>query len=295
MARFDGIWRHSGCHRPYRHIAAAAAGPSSGAGRIRTQMGRHRQRSFGALFAVIAFEYFASPELQHSPVTGFTFLGLRIFIIGAVSFLLGKLIERGFHRGYVPEFLKQPIVLIMVLLTYALANILQDEGGLVAVTVLGITLANSELPNLEEMRRFKEYLSLLLVSLVFILITATLNWHDLGQLDGRAVLFILVLLLIVRPLTVMFSTFRSGMTRQELLFVGWIAPRGVVCAAVSGLFGPQLVEMGYADGAKMVPLAFGIVFATVLGPWVYDSALGQEAGPYFGPGQRAAAGGGEFL
>lgn len=227
----------------------------------------------GALFAVIAFEYFASPQLQHAPVTGFLVLGLKILLIGACSFILGRLIEKAFHRGYVPEFLKQPVVLIMVLLTYALAGIVQEEGGLVAVTVLGITLANSDLPNLEEMRRFKEYLSLLLVSLVFILITATLRWQDLMLLNWQALLFIVAMLLVVRPLTVIFSTFRSGMTRQELLFVGWIAPRGVVCAAVSGLFGPQLVDMGYEDGAKMVPLAFGIVFATVLGhgftlrPW----------------------------
>ena len=232
----------------------------------------------GALFAVIAFEYFASPYLQHSPYMGFTFLGLRIVIIAAFSFLLGKLIEWAFYRGYMPEFLKQPVVLVMVLLTYALANILQDEGGLVAVTVLGITLANSELPNLEEMRRFKEYLSLLLVSLVFILITATLRWHDLMLLNGQALLFILALLLVVRPLTVLFSTFKSGMTRQELLFVGWIAPRGVVCAAVSGLFGPQLVDMGYADGAKMVPLAFGIVFATVLGHGFTIQPWGKKLG-----------------
>jgi NhaP-type Na+/H+ or K+/H+ antiporter len=227
----------------------------------------------GALFAVIAFEYLSSPALQHSPYLGFTLLGVKIILIGAGSFFLGKLIEWIFHRGYMPEFLKQPFVLIMVLLTYALANMVQDEGGLVAVTVLGITLANSDLPNLEEMRRFKEYLSLLLVSLVFILITATLRWQDLMLLNGQAFAFIIILLLIVRPLTVLFSTFRAGLTRQELLFIGWIAPRGVVCAAVSGLFGPQLVEMGYADAAKMVPLAFGIVFATVLGhgftlqPW----------------------------
>jgi NhaP-type Na+/H+ or K+/H+ antiporter len=232
----------------------------------------------GALFAVIAFEYFASPDLQHSPVMGFTYLGLRIAIISAGSFLLGKLIEWAFHRGYMPEFLKQPVVLIMVLLTYALANILQDEGGLVAVTILGITLANSDLPNLEEMRRFKEYLSLLLVSLVFILITATLHWHDLMLLNWQALLFIFTLLLVVRPLTVLFSTFRSGVTRQELLFIGWIAPRGVVCAAVSGLFGPQLVEMGYADGAKMVPLAFGIVFATVLGHGFTIQPWGKKLG-----------------
>ncbi len=227
----------------------------------------------GALFAVVAFEYFTSPTLQNEPVVGFTVLILRIVVIAALSYLTGRSVMWVFHRGHIPEFLKQPAVLVLVLLTYSMANLLQDEGGLIAVTVLGITLANSDLRNLDEMRRFKEYLSLLLVSLVFILITATLRWTDVALLDWRAGVFIAVLLLILRPLTVMLSTVNSGMTREELLFVGWIAPRGIVCAAVSGLFGPQLIAHGYADADVMIPLAFAIVFATVIGhgftlrPW----------------------------
>ena len=219
----------------------------------------------GALFAVVAYEYFASPSLQHSPVLGFGYLVVKIAIIALFAFLTGRAIRWVFQCGHVPEFLKQPAVLIMVILVYALANLWQDEGGLIAVTVLGITLANSDLRNLEEMRRFKEYLSLLLVSLVFILITATLRWQDLGLLDWRTGGFIVILLLLIRPLTVLFSTIRSGVTRQELLFIGWIAPRGIVCAAVCGLIGPQMIGLGYADGAKMVPLAFAIISATVIG------------------------------
>jgi len=240
----------------------------------------------GALFAVVAYEYFASPSLQHAPVFGFTYLAVKIAVIGFFAFLIGRATRWVFHRGYVPEFLKQPAVLVMVLLVYALANLWQDEGGLIAVTVFGITLANSDLRNLEEMRRFKEYLSLLLVSLVFILITATLRWQDLALLDWRTVVFLVILLLAIRPITVLCSTFRSGVTRQELLFIGWIAPRGIVCAAVCGLLGPQMVGLGYPDGAKMVPLAFSIIFVTVIGhgftirPWgrrlglVYDSISG---------------------
>lgn len=240
----------------------------------------------GALFAVIAVEYIASPAMQASPLLGLGGLLVKIALLVVASFGIGKAIETVFHRGWMPPFLTQPFVLVLVILTYALAGAFQDEGGLVAVTVLGMTLANGDLHNLEEMRRFKEYLSLLLVSLVFILITATLQWQDMATLDWRAFAFVITLLVIVRPITVLSSTIRSGMTRQEVMFVGWIAPRGVVCAAVSGLFGPKLVALGYADGARMVPLAFLIVFATVVGhgftlrPWgrqlglVHDSMRG---------------------
>ena len=227
----------------------------------------------GALFAVIAFEYLSNPTLQIAPYYGFAIIAGKILCVAVLSFLLGRLIKLVFSHGQIPEFLKQPLILVLVLLTYASANLLLDESGLVAVTVLGITLANSNLANLEEMRRFKEYLSLLLVSLVFILITATLRLQDIEALNVHSLIFIALLLAVIRPLTVLFSSFRSGITREELLFIGWIAPRGVVCAAVSGLFGPELVKLGYADGNQIVPLAFAIVFATVVGhgftlrPW----------------------------
>lgn len=232
----------------------------------------------GALFAVVAFEYFISPELQTNPASGFTILILKILFIGLISFSIGRLLQYIFHRGLIPEFLKQPVVLMLVLLTYALANVLQDESGLVAVTVLGITLGNSNLANLEEMRRFKEYLSLLLISLVFILITATLRWADIGLLNWFSLAFIFVLLVIVRPLTVLLSTVHSGLTHKEQMFIGWIAPRGVVCAAVSGLFGPELVKHGFPDGAELVPLAFAIVFATVIGHGFTVAPWGKRLG-----------------
>ena len=216
----------------------------------------------GALFAVIAFEYFTSPMLQQNPSIGFAILSLKIIAVGLASYATGRLVEHVFHRGYIPEFLKQPVVLVIVLLTYALANVIQDESGLVAVTVLGITLGNSKLANLEEMRRFKEYLSLLLVSLVFILITATLRWSDILVLNWHSLAFIVVLLAVVRPITVLCSTIKSGLTREELLFIGWIAPRGVVCAAVSGLFGPELVRHGYRS-------------------WLHSAPLGQKIGISF--------------
>ena len=218
----------------------------------------------GALFAVIALQYFSSASFQQSPTTGFMHLAAAIILIMLCSWAMGKLMEQLFQRGHIPEFLKQPFVLIMVILTYAIANLIQKEGGLVAVTVLGITLANSKLPNLDEMRRFKEHLSLILVSLVFVFITATLRWEDIQAIDWRGLLFIASLLLLIRPVTVFFSMLRSGITWKEGLFVGWIAPRGIVCAAVSGLLGPELVAAGYPDGSKMIPLAFGIVFATIL-------------------------------
>jgi len=232
----------------------------------------------GALFAVITFEYLTTPHLRESPVEGFVVFVLTIlFLIGA-GYAGARLVAFLFKRGYFPEFLKGPTLLTVIIVAYALGNMVQHEGGLITVTVIGMTLANSRLPSIDEVRRFKEYITLLLVSLLFIVLTATLTVDDLAALTWQAIAFIVVLMLVVRPLTVFAASFDTRLTFNEKAFVGWIAPRGVVCVAISGLFGPQLVEAGYADGARMVPLAFAVLFATVIVHSFSVAPLGRRLG-----------------
>lgn len=219
----------------------------------------------GALFATLSVEYFLSRAAGTEPsVKTFVLLAGAILAISALSCATGCLLSAAFRKNMVPEFLKPLFTLASVVCMYAAGNALQNEGGLVAVTVLGMTLANVPFPAFEEQRRFKEYLTTLLVSFVFIILTATLKPADLLKLPLRPVLFIAVLLCIIRPLTVWISTWRSGLSVKERLFIGWIAPRGVVCVVVAGLFGPKMVNAGYADARLLVPLVFAIVFATVV-------------------------------
>jgi hypothetical protein len=152
-----------------------------------------------------------------------------------------------------------------VLLTcFAGANEIQEESGLLAVTVLGLTIGNAHLLAIDEIRRFKETLTVILVSSVFIILTATLEWSMIAELTWGHGLFVLAMLFIVRPVSVIGSLAFSRVSWKERLLVGWIAPRGIVAVAVSGLFGTELVELGYADGALLIPLAFAMVFSTVV-------------------------------
>ena len=105
---------------------------------------------------------------------------------------------------------------------------------------------------------------MLLVSGVFVVLTATLRVSDLSVIDEKAVEFIVVLLVLVRPVSVFLVTIGSGLSWRERLLVGWIAPRGVVAVAVAGLFGALLAEHGVADAHRLIPLAFAIVFVTVI-------------------------------
>lgn len=232
----------------------------------------------GALLAVLVFEYLSvAPHAESFGEALGTMLAAVAFVTAA-SILIGRGIVFLFNGGHAPEYLRPAILVSAILGCYVGADHLHEETGLVAVTVLGMTLANSGLAGLTEVRRFKESLATLLVASVFILLTATLRLQDILALDAWSIAFVAVMLFVVRPASVWLSTIGAGLSWQERTLVGWIAPRGIVCVAVTGLFGPALVSQGYADAALLVPLAFLMVFATVVLHGFSINALGRRLG-----------------
>ncbi len=217
----------------------------------------------GALLAVIVFQFFV--ELQtDTPVTQLA-LGLLLGIVGgaAIGWLVARLMVRAFIAGQVAEFLKPPVMLISVLVAYAAGNAVQQEAGLLATTVMGMVIGNSGLADIQEVRRFKEYLAVLLVSTVFILLAADVDPAILARLDWRAAALIAAVVFLVRPAAILLATLGTPMRWQERLFVAWIAPRGIVAAAVAGVFAPEMVAAGYPEAAKLTPLVFVLILTTV--------------------------------
>jgi NhaP-type Na+/H+ or K+/H+ antiporter len=217
----------------------------------------------GALLAVILFQYFvyvgdrAVPAMIGQVMAGLAFAAM----LGVgVGFLLGFL----YRRGFVPEYLKGPAALAVALGVYVLANLGLEEAGLMAVTLLGITLGNMRLPSIDEMRRFKESIALLIVSGVFILLTAELKPVLLLNLDWRSLVLLVAIIFVIRPLAIFLSTIGAGMPWQERALLGWIAPRGIVAAAVAGVFGPALEQQGYAGASLLLPLIFALILITVM-------------------------------
>ncbi|WP_162913237.1 cation:proton antiporter [Rhodospirillaceae bacterium SYSU D60014] len=222
----------------------------------------------GAVLTVIVLEFLvlwdAARQIE-APLTDVA-LSLVTGTLAAAAFGFGTAFAMRFmfYRGHVPEFLKSPLVLAVALLIYALSDVVQSEAGLIAVAVLGVALANFNLPEIEDLRRFKAALSTFLVSGVFIVLTANLDIETFLHLDWRAFAFIGAALLVVRPLAIGIATISSGLTWQERLFLGLIAPRGIVVAALAGFAGTRLAGSGY-DGAEMVaPLVFSIIIVTVV-------------------------------
>lgn len=218
----------------------------------------------GALLAVVVFQYFISSGAQASFPAVAAGLVLALVAAAALGVGSGLLLAGALGRGYVPEFLNGPVLFAAVLLIYIAANQVQAEAGLLAVTVFGITLGNRRLASIEEIRRYKEYMTVLLVSAVFVVLTADFDPAVLGRLDWRSVALLAALVFAVRPAAVWLATWRAGMSRAERTLVAWTAPRGIVAAAVAAVFAPEMVAHGYPDAAVLVPLVFGLILATAL-------------------------------
>jgi len=219
----------------------------------------------GALAAVLAFEVVV--VLRTAPGTGGAaamHLVAGILVAGVVGYLAARLVVHAFRRNLVPEYMKVPVLFVAVLAVFAGPDLFLHESGLLAVTVMGVVIANADLPSYAELRRFKEHATVLLVSGVFVLLAAGLDVGQVAALDWRALVFVVVVVLLARPITVMVALVFSKVPWRERVLVALTGPRGVVLVAVAGLFGERLQDVGVADAAQIGALAFLLVAVTVV-------------------------------
>ena len=241
----------------------------------------------GALFAVIGYKIIF---FQQSGASALGVFGLLAFasifgvIVGIVS---AYALTWAFKRGSIPEYLKAPVVTAWVLAVYVISNVLADETGLLTVTAMGMAMANLKFAAAVEMRRFKETITIILVSGVFVMLTATMTPEVIRAFvqSWRVWAFVLAMMVLVRPIAVMISTLWSGISWRESLLVSLIAPRGIVAVAVAGLFAAELQALGLAQGALFVPLAFALVGATVLFAGFFIGPLAKMLGLSSGTGE----------
>lgn len=219
----------------------------------------------GALLAVLVFQYFVLADASTGAASHvFIELGWAVLISlvmgGGVAWLLGW----AFNHTWVPEYLKAPLTFAFVLVIYGVASEIFAEAGLLAVTVMGMVMGNMSIAGMAELRRFKEYITILMVSSVFIVLTADLDPKVLLHLDWHAAALVFVVLFVARPMAIFLATIFTDMNWRDRLLLCWIAPRGIVAAAVAGVFSPSLMAAGYGGAQELLPLIFAIVFASVI-------------------------------
>lgn len=220
----------------------------------------------GALCAVIAYEYFR--KLSETPGASIFEVVPPLIIAAVIAGLIGYVaalaIAWSFPRGAVPEYLKVPVLLTTVIGVFVFSNLIEHEAGLVAVTVMGVALANMNVSSLRSIHPFKENIAVLLVSGIFILLSASLSVEDIRYINWPIAFFLLALLFLVRPATILLSLLGSNIPWNERLFLAWIAPRGIVLVAISGLFALRLSDLGFTDGNLLIGLSFAVVVVTIV-------------------------------
>ncbi|MBD3728644.1 MAG: sodium:proton antiporter [Sphingomonadales bacterium] len=218
----------------------------------------------GALCAVIAYEYYRLRADGATMIEVVPPMIIAAVLAGLIGYGAARLIAWSFPRGAVPEFLKVPVLLTAVIGVFVFANRIEHEAGLVAVTVMGIALANMNVTSLRSIHPFKQNVAVLLISGIFIMLSASLDVAQLSYFEWRFGLFLLALLFLVRPATILLSLAFSTVPWRERLLLAWIAPRGIVLVAISGLFALRLTELGYGDGNILIGLSFAVVVATIV-------------------------------
>lgn len=195
-------------------------------------------------------------------------LAWRTLVGGGIAAALGLIVPFGirtlFRRDLAPEYLKTPILLAGALGVYAAGEAIQPETGLVGATLFGVVLANIDVTGLQELRRFKEALTVFLVSGLFILLTANIDRQTVMMLSWPIAATTTAILFVARPLAIALATIGAKVSWRERLLVGWIGPRGVVAAAIAGVAGERLAKAGYSDARLVLPLVFSVIASTVV-------------------------------
>ncbi|MFK5981278.1 MAG: sodium:proton antiporter [Flavobacteriaceae bacterium] len=219
----------------------------------------------GALVAVLVFEFISVEHGGAFTKTALIEFG-KIILFGATfGFTFAHALNYLINKKFIPKYLLNVFALAAVLGVFILSDSFAHESGLLAVVVMGMVLGNSNSKYIEELLYFKESLSVLLISILFILLSANMNMEDLWLIfNWKTAILFAVIIFVIRPLGVFLSTMNSSLHLNEKLFISWVGPRGIVAAGIASLFGITLVHNGIEDAEFITPLVFMVVLGTVL-------------------------------
>ncbi|MDH4332260.1 MAG: cation:proton antiporter [Desulfobulbaceae bacterium] len=218
----------------------------------------------GATLAVLVYEFILSGSsgnaMSHTLLAFARLIGIGLLLGSLAGYIYGNILR----RHWLPEFLHNVATLGLVIFVFAVSNSIQHESGLLSVTVMGIWLANMRDVSLEEILDFKESLSVLLISVLFIVLAARLDFQRFLHLGWQVGFIFLSIQFLSRPLSVMISALGSKLSWPERHLLAWIAPRGIVAAAISALFAIKLAAAGHNEAELLVPLTFSVIIGTVV-------------------------------
>ncbi|MDZ4701942.1 MAG: cation:proton antiporter, partial [Rhodothermales bacterium] len=188
---------------------------------------------------------------------------LILFVSIGVSVTCTGLLYVLLHKRLVPDYLKNAVAITVVVGAFSVSEVLREESGLLTAVLLGMAIANLQYGSVPRLSQFKADVRVLLLAVVFILFGARLDITELGFINQNTLLFLAALLFIVRPVAVLLSAIGTRITWRELLFLSWMAPRGIVAAALAAVFSFQLEAIFPEASSGIVPVVFMVVIGTV--------------------------------
>jgi len=218
----------------------------------------------GAILGLLVFEFVVAAQASEGLQQALMTLTVMVVAGSATGMAGGYLFGLALRRRQIPDFLREFAALAAVLFVFGVSESIRGESGLLAVTVMGVWIANMRDVDIDDVLGFKESLTLMLVAGLFILLAARLNVDGLLAIGGAAIGILLVLQFIAGPLRALVSSIGSTMNLRERLFLGWVFPRGIVAAAISALFALRLERNGYEGAESLVPLVFAVIIGTVV-------------------------------
>lgn len=217
----------------------------------------------GAMLVVLVFQAIIAGGGQEAASLIAISLAKTIFFGGVIGISGAVIIAQMLKRYWMPDFLHSVVSLALVILAFTASNYLQEDSGFLTVTIMGIVLANQKGVNVKHIIEFKENLRVLIISGLFILLTARLQLEELAKIGAGSIALLAVLILLARPISVALSTLGSKLKLRERLFISWLAPRGIVAAAVASVFAIRLADTGHTQAELLVPLTFVVIAGTV--------------------------------
>ena len=220
----------------------------------------------GPMLALTAFYIFQIIEQGISFIVILIFV-LKILAVVVIGFGASYLFNWFIRQDMIPQNLMPPIQFVFILLTFSVCDAILSESGLLAVTIFGLIMARKKRHDLifKESDHFIDNASSILVSTVFILITSSLTKDVLlNVVSWQLFIFCIVMIVLVRPISVLFSTFKTEISKKERAIVAMMAPRGIVVLTVAQFFSGLFMDDKVAMAKYITPVTFGLVFITVV-------------------------------
>ncbi len=217
----------------------------------------------GAILAVLVFEAILAGEISAAGTVIFMGILKTILIGGVIGFGMAQILIQLIRKFLLPDFLQESVAFVMVVGAFVLSNVFQPESGLLTVTLMGLFLDNQKLVSIKHIIEFKENLRVIIISSIFILLAARLQLSDFQSFNTSTIIFLAVLIFLARPASVFLSTIGSKLNWRERALISWMAPRGIVAAAVSSVFAFKLADSGIEGAEILVPITFLVIVVTV--------------------------------